>query len=103
MINKVGTTRISTCADRWTHDLATAVMVKRVLEKSWRISQFKKSKSQRLVSSLYEISKSTIADGWKAREKTELHVSVSDNPSFAKKRCVIKEANLENLCKAAYT
>ena len=67
------------------------------------ISQLKKVKSQRFVSSLFDIPKSAVADVWKAREKIERHVSASDNPSFAKKRCIVKEANFEKLDKAVYT
>ena len=67
------------------------------------ISQIKKVKSQRFVSSLFDIPKSTVADVWKAREKIERHVSASDKPSFAKKRCIVKEANFEKLDKAVYT
>ena len=47
--------------------------------------------------------KSTVADVWKAREKIERQVSASDNPSFAKKRCIVKDANFEKLDKAVYT
>ena len=60
-------------------------------------------KSQRFVSSLFDIPKSTVAYVWKAREKIERHVSASDNPSFAKKRCIVKEANFEKLDKAVHT
>ena len=67
------------------------------------ISQLKKVKSQRFVSSLFDIPKSTVADVWKARDKIERHVSASDNPSFAKKRCIVKEANLRSWTKQFYT
>ena len=67
------------------------------------VSQLKKVKSQRFVSSLFDIPKSTVADVWKAREKIERHDSASDNPSFAKMRCIVKEANFEKLDKAVYT
>ena len=50
------------------------------------ISQLKRVKSQRFVSSLFDIPKSTVADVRKVREKIKRHVSASDNPSFAKKR-----------------
>ena len=52
---------------------------------------------------MFDIPKSTVADVWKAQEKIERHVSASDNPLFAKKRCIVKEANFEKLDKAVYT
>ena len=51
---------------------------------------------------MFDIPKSTVADVRKVREKIERHVSASDNPSFAKKRCIVKEANFEKLDKAVY-
>ena len=66
------------------------------------INEIKKGKSQMYVSELFEVPKSTIADIWKLRVKIEDHVSSSDNPSFAKKRCIMKEAQFETLDKACY-
>ncbi len=66
------------------------------------IEELTKGKSQRLVSNIFEVPKSTVADIWKLREKIQLHVSSSDNPSLAKKRCIIREAQFEDLEKACY-
>ena len=66
------------------------------------IEELRKGKSQRLVSEIFQVPKSTVADIWKLREKIQCHVSSSDNPSLAKKRCIIKEAQFEDLEKACY-
>ena len=66
------------------------------------IEELKKGKSQRYVSELYQVPKSTVADIWKLKDKIESHVSASDNPSSAKKRCIMKEAQFEALDKASY-
>lgn len=63
------------------------------------ISELSKGKSQRFVS---DVAKSTIADIWKVREKIMLHVAANDNPSFAKKRCIIKQPHFDKLDKACY-
>ena len=56
------------------------------------ISELKKGKSQRLISTEYNIPKSTVADIWKVREKIERHVLTNDSPSYAKKRCIVKRS-----------
>lgn len=66
------------------------------------ISELSKGKSQRFVSDSYTVAKSTIADIWKVREKIMLHVAANDNPSFAKKRCIIKQPHFDKLDKACY-
>lgn len=66
------------------------------------IEELKKGKSQRCVSDIYNIPKSTIADIWKSKEKIEQHVSASDYAQFAKKRCIIREAHFEKLDQACY-
>ena len=50
----------------------------------------------------FEIDKSTIADTWKDRKKIKSHVFASDNPSFSKKRCIVREAQYEELDRARY-
>ena len=67
------------------------------------ISDIKGGKSQRCVAEIYQTPKSTVGDIWKDREKIERHVSVSDCPSFAKKRCIVREAKFEELDKVCYT
>ena len=52
-------------------------------------------KVTKVVSSLYDILKSTIADVEKEREKIKRHVSASDNPPRRNMSC--KKANLEKL------
>ena len=67
------------------------------------ISDIRGGKSQRCVAEIYQTPKSTVGDIWKDREKIERHVSASDCPSFAKKRCIVREAKFEELDKACYT
>lgn len=66
------------------------------------IKELKKGKSQRLVSELFGIPKSTTADIWRLREKIEQHVSASDCPRFAKQRCIVRDANYDKLDQACY-
>ena len=49
---------------------------------------------------MYDSRKSTIADIQRLREKIEHHVSTSDHPKFAKRRCIVSEAHYYNLDKA---
>lgn len=66
------------------------------------IGEIQKGQSQRRVSELYDIPKSTVADIWKDREKIENFVSASDCPSFAKKRHIVRKAVFEKLDQACY-
>ena len=66
------------------------------------IEAINKGSSQRSVSGMFEVPKSTVGDIWKSREKIEQHVSASDIPSVAKKRCLIRECHFEELDKACY-
>ena len=61
------------------------------------IDQLSKGSSQRQVSALHEVPKSTVADIWKARDKIKEHLLISDNPSVLKKRCIVKDAQYEEL------
>ena len=64
------------------------------LEKKLEVVQeLKNEKSQRLVATLYSIPKSTVSHIWKDREKIEHYVSSSECSSFAKRRCIVREAN----------
>ena len=74
------------------------------LEKKLKvIALLKDGKSQRSVSAIFKIPKSTVADIWKQRVKIESHVLSSDCPAFAKKRCIVREGQFEKLDKACYT
>ena len=55
------------------------------------------------VSTIAKVLKSTAADRWKQREKIKCHVSSSDCPALAKKRCIIREGQFEKLDKARFT
>ena len=66
------------------------------------IAELRKGKSQRLASVQFGIPKSTVGDIWKEREKIETHVSASENPSFAKKRCIVREPHFDKLDQACY-
>ena len=74
------------------------------LEKKLQVvGELEKGKSQRCVSDLHSIPKSTVADNiWKDREKIRKHVSASDCPSFAKKRHIVREAHFNKLDQACY-
>ena len=39
-----------------------------------------------------------LGDIWKDREKIEKHVTASDCPSLAKKRCIVRDAKLDQAC-----
>ena len=85
---------------------ATAIKRKRKVitldKKLIIIDQLSKGSSQRQVSALHEFPKSTVVDIWKARDKIKEHLLISDNPSVLKKRCIVKDAQYEELDKACY-
>ena len=56
------------------------------------IEAIEKGKSQRRVTELFEIAKSTVADIWKDREKLKNFVSTADVPSLAKRKCIVRES-----------
>ena len=60
------------------------------------IEELKKGKSRKYVSELYQAPKSTAADIWKLKDNRKS----CDNPSFAKKKCIMKAAQFEALDKA---
>ena len=66
------------------------------------IAELRKGKSQRLASVQFGVPKSTVGDVWKDRDKIEAHVSASGNPSFAKKRCIVRDPQFDNLDQACY-
>ena len=67
------------------------------------IGELKKGKSVRCVSGLYDVpNKSTVGDIWKDREKIEKHVTASECPSLAKKRCIVRDVNFEKLDQACH-
>ena len=63
------------------------------------IAELRKGKSQRL--DRFSLV-STVGDVWKVRNKIETHVSASGNPSFAKKRCIVRDPQFDNLDQACY-
>jgi hypothetical protein len=67
------------------------------------IDDLRERKSQRLVSNIYGVPKSTVGDIWKDREKIQNYVLSSDCPSVSKKRHIIREAKFEDLEKALVT
>ena len=66
------------------------------------IAELRKGKSQRLASMQFGVPKSTVRDVWKDRDKIEAHLSASGNPSFAKKRCIVREPQFDKLDQACY-
>ena len=50
-----------------------------------------------------KVPKSTVADTWKQREKIECHMSSSDCPALAKKRCIVRVGQFKKLDKACFT
>ena len=67
------------------------------------IDDLKERKSQQLVGDIHGVPKSTVGDIWKDRGKIDKYASTSDCPTFAKKRCIVREAKFEKLEKACYT
>ena len=50
----------------------------------------------------FGVPKSTVGVVWKDRDKIEAHVSASGNPAFAKKRCIVREPQFDELNQACY-
>ena len=55
------------------------------------IAELAKGKSQRLVSEIFQIPKSTVNDIWKQREKIQQFITSCVNPTSVKKRCIVKQ------------
>lgn len=51
-----------------------------------------KGKSQRRISQIFDILKSTVADIWKGQDKIHHHVTAAEDPTTAKQRCSVREA-----------
>ena len=66
------------------------------------IDDLRKDKSHQLDSDTYGVPKSTIGDIWKEQDKIENYVSMSDCPSIAKKKCIIRKAKFEELEKVCF-
>ena len=96
---------LQSCA--WPGRMAASATRKRsvvTLEKKLDvIRMLEDGKSQRSVSSVFNIPKSTIADIWKQRAKITAHVSSSSCPASVKKRCIVREGQFEQLDKVCYT
>ena len=59
------------------------------------IAELQQGKSQRAVSDYFGVAKSTVGDIWKNKDKIETHVTASANPTFAKRRCIVRDANFQ--------
>ena len=66
------------------------------------IAELLKGKSQRLVSDIFQLSKSTINDIWRQREKIEQHITSCDNPTLVKKRCIVRHVYFPELDKVCH-
>lgn len=58
--------------------------------------------SQRVVAENFGVAKSTVADIWKDRQKILDFVSASESCSYAKKRCIIREAKYDLVDEACW-
>ena len=59
------------------------------------VHELETGKSQRIVSDLFKVPKSTIADIWKHRQKIQDAVSSSESLVYAKKRCIVREPKFD--------
>lgn len=66
------------------------------------IAELKKGLSQRAVAEKFTIAKSTVSDIWKDRLKIEDRVAASDDVTFAKRRCIIREAKFDLVDEAVW-
>ena len=81
------------------HSVKMASRIRRVItldQKPKIIDNLKEGKSQRLIGDIQGVPKSTVGDIWKDLGKIEKYMSTSDCPTFAKKRCIVREAKLRN-------
>ena len=56
------------------------------------IREIEKGKSQHRVAEIFELPKSTIEDIWKDREKISWDVFGAEDPTVAKRRCIVRES-----------
>ena len=66
------------------------------------IAELQKGKSQRLVSDIFHVSRSTVNDIWRQREKIEQYITCCDNFTLVKKRCMIRQIHFPELDKACH-
>ena len=66
------------------------------------IAELQKGKSQRLVSDIFHVSRSTVNDIWRQREKIEQYITCCDNLTLVKKRCMIRQVHFPELDKACH-
>ena len=66
------------------------------------IAELSKGKSQRLVADVFKVPKSTVFDIWKDREKIQHFVTINQNPTLSKKRCVIRDVHFGELDRACH-
>ena len=64
------------------------------------IAELQKGKSQRLVSDIFHVSRSTVNDIWRQREKIEQYITCCDNPTLVKKQCIVRQVHFPELDKA---
>ena len=64
------------------------------------IAELSKGKSQRVVVDIFKVAKSTINDIWRYKEKIKRYITINDNPTLVKKRCIIEKIQFEDLDKA---
>jgi hypothetical protein len=67
------------------------------------IGDIRDGKSQRVVSDIHGVPKSTVGDIWKDRDKIEGYVAAVESTSFAKKKRIVRPPKFEALEKACYT
>ena len=55
------------------------------------IAELSKGKSQRVVADIFKVAKSTINDICRDKEKIKRYITINDNPTLVKKRCIIEK------------
>ena len=66
------------------------------------IADLRQGKSQRAVSDRFGVAESTVGDIWKNKDKIETYVTASATPTFAKRRCIVRNAHFQKLDEACY-
>ena len=59
------------------------------------VRALEKGTSQRVVGKKFSVAKLTVADIWKDRQKISDCIASSESPSYAKKRCIIRDAKYD--------
>ena len=66
------------------------------------IAKVRQGKSQKAVSVRFGVAKSTLGDIWKNKDKIKTHVTARANATFAKRRCIVRDAHFQKLDEACY-